>query len=279
MKQTKRILAINDLSGHSHTSLLAVIPIASAMGIGVTAMPTAVLSSNTEQPGFRMIDLTPHLEGFLQQWKDLALRFDAIYSGFLSSPQQVRIVEKAIGDFEQAHPLVVVDPVMADNGELYACFDSSIIASMQSLVPLADMITPNLTEAALLLGEPYQSRPSPRTVKAWCRRLAELGPDLVLITNVPLGLNSRKTSVIAYDRKRDKLQRTVCRYLPVDYPGTGDIFTCVLTCLLLHKLDFFRAITQTVRFVSRAMELTLAIGTPAREGICLERTLRLLPKV
>jgi pyridoxine kinase len=274
----QRILAIHDLSGHSHTSLMAVIPIMQTMGIAVTALPTAVLSSNTEQEGFVMADLTSHLESFLLHWFKLKLKFDAIYSGFLSSEKQLSIVRKAIGLYSSCKPLVVVDPVMAEDGKLYPCFSKRIIKSMQKLIHKADLVTPNLTEAAFLLNEKYQPKPDLKTVKNWCLRLAEAGPGLVIITNVPVKNNPKQTSVICYDKPAKTFHRKLCPYLGVSYPGAGDIFTCVLTALLLKGTGFFRAADQTVDFVTQAMELTIKQDTPPADGIALEQALKFLPQ-
>ncbi|MFO7659989.1 MAG: pyridoxamine kinase [Candidatus Cloacimonadaceae bacterium] len=277
--EQQRVLAIHDLSGHSHTSLMAIIPILNYYGIGVTALPTAILSSNTEQNGFQLVEMTSHLNGFLQQWKQLKLSFDAIYSGFLCSPEQVEIVLEAMQKFKKNKTLILVDPVMADDGKLYACFRKSIIASMKKLITHADIITPNLTEAAFLLGEKYQNQVPAWLAKQWCKRLSDLGPRQVIITNVPVFENPDRTSVICYDKDTDSFYRAFCNYLPVIYPGSGDIFACVLLALLLKGVELSRAINKTVCFVSRAMQLTMEQNSPAREGIRLEQALKLLPRV
>lgn len=278
-KKPLNVLAVNDLSGHSHTSLMAIIPIMTAMGISVTALPTAILSSNTEQDDFQLVDMTKYLPGFLIQWEKLKLSFDAVYSGFIGSDQQVEIVLEAIDKFKKSDPLIVVDPVMADDGELYSCFSKNIVKSMQRLIAKADIITPNLTEAALLLGENYPEKISLRTAQSWCRSLSEQGPDQVIITNVRVSGKAPRTSVICYDKGSDSFLKAVCSYLPVNYPGTGDIFTCVLTALLLKGEALFQAVDKAVRFVSTAMQLTLKQGTPANEGIRLEQAMKFLPRV
>lgn len=273
----RRVLVIHDLSGHSHTSLMAVIPILQSLGIGVTVLPTAVLSSNTEQEGFELIELTERLESFLQHWRKLDLSFDAIYSGFLSSSRQVSLVLKAFQMFARTQPLHVVDPVMADNGELYPCFTQQIVSDMLNLVRRADIITPNLTEAALLLGEKYQTELSIRQVKNMCYKLSELGPGKVVITSYFKPGRQDQTAVVAYDKSSESFHLRSCCYLPVNYPGSGDIFTALLTALLLNGMEFFPAIDVTVQFISKAMRLTMQLGTPPKAGICLEQALHLLP--
>jgi len=271
-----KVLAINDLAGYSHTSLMAVIPILNTLGIGVTALPTAVLSSNTEWEGFKLVDLNDRLQEFLLHWQSLDLRFDAIYSGFLSSEQQVETVLAAIGMFVKDSSLVVVDPVMADDGSLYPCFSPLIVDSMRRLITQADLITPNLTEAVLLLGEDYADTFTAGQVEQFCYALSGLGPQYVVITNVKTPDLPDKTSVYAFDRTSGQSYRATCDYLPVNYPGTGDIFTSVLCGLMLGGKSLFSAIDDAVKFVSKAMELTMKQALPQREGICLELALSFL---
>lgn len=277
--EQQRVLAIHDLSGHSHTSLMAIIPVLNYYGIGVTALPTAILSSNTEQEGFQLVEMTSHLNRFLQHWSKLKLSFNAIYSGFLSSPQQVDTVLDAIQKFRETKTLILVDPVMGDDGKLYACYRKSIIASMNKLVKHADIITPNLTEAAFLLGEQYHEKTTSWVVRQWCKRLSEKGPRLVIITSVPVNGKTERTSVICYDKVTNSFHRAFCDFLPVKYPGSGDIFACVLLALLLKGVELSQAVSKTVSFVSRAMQLTLKQDTPAKEGICLELALKKLPRL
>lgn len=276
-KTVRRVLAINDLSGHSHTSLMVVIPIMQSMGITVTALPTAILSSNTEQNGFSLVEMTPHLPVFFKQWKDLKLKFDAIYSGFLCSEQQIEIVMQSIKQFIHSELTIIVDPVMADNGELYPCFKPDIIKAMRRLISAADVITPNLTEAAFLLEQEYHSNLTENDVKSYCMKLTESGPNRVVITNVPVPDKPKLTSAVGYDRKLNLFHRSICRCLPIQYPGTGDIFTSVLTAQLLKGTEFFSAIDITVKFVFRAMQMTRKLQTPPREGIALEHVLKYLP--
>lgn len=285
MKYTKdnsnhhnRILVINDLAGHSHTSLMAIIPIMHSMGIPITALPTAILSSNTEHDGFQMVDMTKHLKAFLKHWSELKLSFAAIYSGFLYSEKQVELVVEAIKMFKKPETLIVVDPVMADDGELYPCYSKNIITSMQKLISHADIIAPNLTESAFLLNELYQPVIKLEVIQNWCKRLSEFGPRQVVITNVPDDSNPELTSVICYDKTRNCFHRSICRYYPVNYPGTGDIFTCTLTCLLLKGMDLYPAVDKTVKFLCEAIKFSMKNNAPVNEGICLEQVINLLPK-
>lgn len=271
-----RILAIHDLAGFSRTSLMAVIPIMTQAGITVCALPTAILSSNTEQAGFQMLDMTAHLGGFIRQWSDLKLSFAAIYSGFLASERQVDLVLQALDVFHRETTLVVVDPVMGDNGSLYPCFDAGIVTAMQKLVCRADVITPNVTEAALLLQQKYPPALAISTAQDWCIALSESGPRYVCITGIAWQQKTPRNLVIAYDRLSRSFHSSSCPYLPVSYPGTGDIFTAVSTAHLLRGIPFAEALNQAVQFVYQALQISIQTQTPEAEGICLEKALRYL---
>lgn len=152
--KVKKVVAVHDLSGVGRVSLTVVIPILSTMGFQVCPLPTAVLSSHTQYPDFSFLDLTDEMPKIISEWKKLEVQFDAFYTGYLGSPRQIRIVSDFIDDFRQPEGLVVVDPVLGDNGHLYTNFDDSMIGEMKHLITKADVITPNLTELFYLLDIP-----------------------------------------------------------------------------------------------------------------------------
>ena len=143
--KVKKVVAVHDLSGVGRVSLTIVIPILSSMGFQVCPLPTAVLSSHTQYPSFSFLDLTEEMPKIISEWKKLGMQFDAFYTGYLGSPLQIQIVSDFIDDFRQPESLVVVDPVLGDNGKLYANFHDSMIKEMRQLITKADVITPNLT--------------------------------------------------------------------------------------------------------------------------------------
>ena len=152
----KRVAAIHDLSGFGRASLTVVIPILSTMGVQVCPLPTAVLSTHSKFEDFHFIDLTGEMSDYIRHWKQLGISFDAVYSGFLGSPRQIDIVTDFIDHFSQQDQLVIVDPVLGDNGALYGPLNKDMVTEMQSLIKQADIITPNITEASLLLGKASQ---------------------------------------------------------------------------------------------------------------------------
>ncbi len=218
----KRVAAIHDLSGFGRASLTVVTPILSCMGVQVCPLPTAVLSTHSKFKDHYFIDLTDHLLPIIEHWERLGLMFDAIYSGFLGSSQQIEIVSDFVHRFRTEKTLVVIDPVMGDDGVLYGPMTPDIVAGMQRLITVADIITPNITEAAFLLGQPLPELISETEIKQWLVALADMGPQIVIITSVPDQKEKRHTSVYAYNTADKRFWRVSCSYLPAAYPGTGD---------------------------------------------------------
>lgn len=269
----KRVAAIHDLSGFGRVSLNVVIPVLTNMGIQVCPLPTAVLSSHTQYPDFRFADLTPHLDSFIQHWKELKISFNAIYSGYLGSPKQIGIVSSFIHDFRQSGTLVVVDPVLGDNGELYSSFNLVMVNGMIELIRLADIITPNLTELSFLSGKTMSELDNTEGIKRAMVELSLTGPEIVVVTSVPEHGIRGRTSVLAYNRKDKKFWKVSCDYLPADYPGTGDTFTSVLTGSILQGDSLPIALDRAVQFISIGVRATFGYEYDSREGILIERVL------
>ena len=271
--KVKRIAAVHDLSGFGRVSLTVVIPILSSMGFQVCPLPTAVLSSHTQYPEFSILDLTDEMPRIIAEWKKLDVQFDAFYAGYLGAPRQVQIVSDFIDDFRQPDSLVVVDPVLGDNGRLYTNFDESIIREMRHLATKADVITPNLTELFYLMDKPYKADNTDEELKSYLRLLSDAGPQVVIITSVPVHEESHKTSVYAYNRVGDRYWKITCPYLPANYPGTGDTFTSVITGALLQGDSLPIALDRATQFILQGIRATFGYEYDNREGILLEKVL------
>lgn len=271
--KVKRIAAVHDLSGFGRVSLTVVIPILSSMGFQVCPLPTAVLSSHTQYPQFSILDLTDEMPRIIAEWKKLDVQFDAFYTGYLGSPRQVQIVSDFIDDFRQPDDLVVVDPVLGDNGRLYTNFDESMIREMRHLAAKADVITPNLTELFYLMDKPYKADNTDEELKTYLRLLSDAGPQVVIITSVPVHGESHKTSVYAYNRVGDRYWKITCPYLPAHYPGTGDTFTSVITGALLQGDSLPIALDRATQFILQGIRATFGYEYDNREGILLEKVL------
>ncbi|MBM7871177.1 pyridoxine kinase [Clostridium pascui] len=273
-KHIKRVAAIHDMSGFGKTSLTAIIPILSTMKIQVCPLPTAILSTHTGGfDNYTFVDLTDTMETYIKHWKDLNLEFDSIYSGFLGSNRQIEIVADFIDKFKKQDTLVVVDPVLADNGELYSTMNDEMVKNMKQLIKKAQIITPNFTEMALLLDKEYNRNISTEELKLWLKELSDMGPEVVIGTSMPEDKDEKFTSVIAYDKRHDKYWKVSCAFIPAHYPGTGDIFSSVIVGSLLNGESIPVAIDRAVQFVNSAIKASYGFDYPEREGVLLENVL------
>ena len=269
-----RVAAIHDLSGFGRTSLTVAIPILSAMGFQVCPLPTAVLSTHTvEFTDFTLLDLTAEMSRVLDHWETLGLTFEAVYSGFMASDAQMTSVARCIERCLAPQGLAVVDPVLGDNGVLDPTMTPAMVERMRWLISHAQVITPNFTEVAFLLGEPCRDRADAELVKEWLARLADMGPGVVVATSVPGAQPSAHTAVVAYHREQNRYWKVECPYIPAHYPGTGDAFASVLTGSLLQGDSLPIAIDRAVHFVTMGIRATFGHNLPTREGILLERIL------
>ncbi|HOH46752.1 MAG TPA: pyridoxamine kinase [Candidatus Cloacimonadota bacterium] len=264
----KRILAIHDLSGWGHTSLLACIPIMYSRGLQVAVLPSCILSTNTDYPGYRLLDLSVQMQDSIRHWKELGVSFSAVYSGFLSGPEQIGMVREAILAFAAEDAPVLIDPVMADAGKLYSCYDFRMVEAMRTLLPQADIITPNLSEAALLLGENYNPEITPEEVWDYCRKLQDMGAKAVLITSA---CHPREgwTATMGLDAAGARIYHE-SRFLPSDCPGAGDVFASVLLAALLEGKALELCVDEAAEFVSRGIRLSLQEKTDPKDGMPLE---------
>jgi pyridoxine kinase len=268
----KRVAAVHDLSGFGRASLSVIVPILSTMKVQVCPLPTAVLSTHTGGfEGYNFIDLTETMEPTIEHWEKLGINFDCIYSGFLGSPKQVNIVSKCIDTFKREDNIVVVDPVMGDNGKLYDTMDDEMVTNMRGLIKKADIITPNFTEVMYLLGEDPGKEPDPKNIKEYLMRLSEIGPNIVIITSLPE--KDKRTSVVAYDKKFNRFWKVSCEYIPAHYPGTGDSFTSVVIGSLLQGDSLPMALDRGVQFISSCIKASNGFDYKEREGILLELVL------
>ena len=273
---TPRVAAIHDMSGFGRCSLTVAIPILSAMGIQCCPLPTAFLSTHTGGfEGFTFLDMTDELPKVAAHWKSLGLEFQAVYSGFLGSERQIAIVEDFLREFRCADTAAVIDPVMGDHGEVYQTYTPAMCAGMARLAELADVITPNLTEAALLLGVPYDALPAG---EAGCREVVERlsldGRRSVVLTGASTA--PELTGAMCFDAKTGRTEAVQTRRVPQEFHGTGDVFASVLTGALVQGASLPDAVRQAVDFVRACAERTAKAGIPMREGVEFEPLLGLL---
>ena len=273
-----RVAAIHDICGYGRCSLTVAIPILSAMGFEVSPLPTAILSTHTMFPNFVILDMTDELPRIINHWKELNLKFEAIYSGFLGSAKQADIVRDFIRDFQGPETLVVVDPVMADHGKLYPTMPPEMVDEMKKLARVSKVITPNLTEAAFMLDRLTPEVISEKEACDWLRDLTGLGPEMAVITSAPIASRPNAAAVIAYDRVDDRFWITERPHVPTQYHGTGDIFTSVLTGSLLQGDSLPVAMDRSAQFVATAIRATFGYRQAelGHHEILLERAMNTL---
>jgi len=246
------------------------------MGVQVCPLPTAMLSTHTGGfDDYYFVDLTEHMQPIADHWRKLQVDFDAVYSGFLGSTSQVEIVRRFIDDFQSStdRQLVLVDPVMGDDCELYGPFTEDMVAEMRRLVEKADLITPNITEAAFLLRRDCPECIHIEELKKRLQDLSHMGPRRVVITSVKTEEKPEVSTVVAYDRDDGRYWKVDCDYVPAFYPGTGDLFASVLLGSILQGDNFPIAIERAVQFVSISIRATFGHRGEYRDGVLFERVL------
>ena len=273
---TPRVAAIHDMSGFGRCSLTVAIPILSTMGLQCCPLPTAFLSTHTGGfEGFTFLDMTDEMPKVARHWKSLDLGFQAIYSGFLGSERQIGMVADFIRDFRSPETIVVIDPVMGDHGKVYQTYTPAMCAGTARLARQADVITPNLTEAALLLDMPYEALPSG---EAGCREIVERlsleGQRSVVLTGA--SCQPDLTGAMCFDAGTGRTEAVQTRRVPQEFHGTGDVFTSVLTGALVRGASLPEAARQAVDFVRACAERTALEALPMREGVDFEPLLGLL---
>lgn len=276
MNRTPKVAAVQDLSGLGRCSLSVVLPVLSVMGAQCCPLPTAVLSAHTAFPAPEAAafqDLTGAMEQTLRHWEALHTSFDAIYSGFLGSPQQIGVLRRLIQRFRRKETLVLIDPVMGDHGRVYRTYTPEMCEQMIQLAAEADLITPNLTEAALLLGEPFDHIPASQAgIEEWLRRLSLGGKRSVVITGVSLAPKALGAGCL--DARSGKIRFAMAHQEPGQFFGTGDLFAAVLLGSLLRGETLSESTARAVDFIQKSVARTLAAGTPMLEGVQFEPLLR-----
>lgn len=273
---TPRAAAIHDMSGFGRCSLTVAIPILSAMGVQCCPLPTAFLSTHTGGfTGFTFLDMTEEMPKVAAHWKSLNLRFDAIYSGFLGSEAQIDIVEDFIRTFRTPDTVVVIDPVMGDDGAAYQTYTPAMCAGMARLAELADVITPNLTEAAFLLGMDYGDLPRGEAgLRQIVRELSMEGKRSVALTGASLAPG--KTGAMCFDAATGETEAVQTDFIAHPLHGTGDVFASVLTGGLVKGKSLTEAAREAVEFIRACAVRTVEQNLPMREGVDFEPLLGLL---
>lgn len=273
MNKQKRALAVHDISCVGRCSLTVALPIISAAGVDTSILPTAVLSTHTGGfTGYTYRDLTEDILPIADHWESLGLHFDAIYTGYLGSFEQVRLVRELVRRFKKKDTLALVDPAMADNGVLYGGFAPEFPLEMKTLCAEADIIVPNITEAVLMLEEPYQDGPYTREyIEGLLRRLGEIGARQVVLTGVYF--DEKRLGAASLDAASGEIRYAFQDTVDGYFHGTGDVFGSALLAALLNDKPLEEAMGIAVDYTQRCIVLTAKASQEARYGVCFERAL------
>lgn len=250
---TKRIVSLQDISCVGQCSLTVALPIISACGVETAILPSAILSTHTGGfQGFTFRDLTEDIPSILSHWKKEGLRFDALYTGYLGSAEQIRLVEQMDPAlFNEGAPFIM-DPAMADNGRLYAGFDEAFVREMARLCAKADVLLPNVTEACLMTGMPYREDFDDAYVDELLAKTASLGCDTVLLTGA---FGQKEYSGIALWEK-GVIRRYRHPRIAKGSHGTGDVFASAFVGALMRGKSVFDSACIAADFVLACIKET-----------------------
>lgn len=273
MEPLKRLLAINDLSGIGKCSLTVALPVVSATGVECACMPTTVLSTHTAIfKDFTVRDLSDQILPMAEHWKKEGLAFDGICTGYMANAGQAELIEEAISCCRNENTLIIVDPAMADNGHYYAMLGDNIRDAFRKLIAHAHVVTPNVTEAALLTGSPYQSGPqSMEYIRTLLEALVSMGPHTAVITSVYT--EDGRIGNVALDARSGQ---RVSVFRPVAegrFHGTGDLFTAAFSGLLLRGASLEAAMEIGGALLDESIRQTITRGTPLHWGVAFEGAL------
>lgn len=268
----KKIAVINDLSGFGRCSIAVELPIISAMKIQCCFVPTSVFSNHTGFQSFFLEDFTDKMRPYTDEWRKLRLHFQGICTGFLGSPQQIAIVTDFLRDFKEEDTVVIVDPVMGDYGKMYPTYSMETCQKMRELIPFADIITPNLTEACILAGIPYEEKWSRRKLLWLAERLSAMGPEKVVITGI---IQGEFIANYCYEKgKEPRIFRTI--KAGTQRSGTGDIFASIIAADAVNGVPFETSVKKAGRFIKKCILKSIEMGIPLTDGVCFEEFLHTL---
>lgn len=272
----KRIVTVQDISCIGKCSLTVALPIISAMGIETAVIPTAVLSTHTAFSKFTFRDLSNDIPKIAEHWKEEKFNFDAIYTGYLGSIEQIEMLKKFFKQFKTNNNFIFIDPVMADNGKLYTGFDKKFALEMRDLCKMADIIVPNLTEASYMLEKEYKEEYSEQEIKNLLIELTNLGPKQAVLTGV--SFKDNELGVMAYNKETNNFFSYFREKVPTKYHGTGDVFASTLVGAIVNKNPIEEALKIAVDYVWETINDTYKTNKEDAYGVNFESKIPYLIK-
>ena len=267
----KRVLTIQDISCLGKCSLTIALPVISALGAETVILPTAVLSTHTMFKNFTVKDLSDQLEPITAHWKSEGVEFDAIYTGYLGTIEQIDQVKAIFEMFKGKDTKIIVDPVMADNGKLYPAFDMDYVKKNAQLCASADIIVPNITEACFMTGMEYKEKYNEDYIKELLAKLNDLGADVSVLTGV--SLSKGKTGVMGYDSTVDEYYVYQNDRIDTSYHGTGDLFSSTCVGQMMKGKDWRDAMRIAADYTAHTIRVTLDNPKKPWYGVDFEATI------
>ena len=265
----KKIAVINDFCGFGRCSLTVSLTVISALQVQCCPVPTSVFSNHTAYDSFFYTDYTGYMEAYIEEWKKLGLAFDGILTGFLGSPEQTGIVKGFLECFKKAGTVTIVDPVMGDGGSLYATYSPELAKQMKGLLPFADILTPNLTEACILTEIPYRPDMERDELERLCRRLSGMGPEKIVISG--LERDGRLVNFV-FEKGKKAVEVTGPKIGPCR-AGTGDVFSSIIAADAVNGVEFVDSVRHAAVFIAKVLRRTVELDIPVTDGICFEEFL------
>ena len=269
----KKIAAINDLTGFGRCALAVAMPVISHLKVQCCPVPTSILSNHVGYSEYFFDDYTEKLPAYFAMWKKLDLKFDGIMSGFLGSETQIELVETFIRQFSGKETVIIIDPVMGDHGKIAETYTEEMCRKMGRLVSLADIITPNLTEACKLTDTPSRDKGWKKAeLFVMAEKLRAMGPEKIVITGIPQG---KFIANYVYQTKEEPvLFRTYKE--GTERCGTGDLFAAIIAADAVNGVPFVQSVKKASLFIKKCMIKSVEMGIEQKNGVCCEEILHLL---
>ena len=267
----KRVLTVQDISCLGKCSLTVALPVISALGSETVILPTAVLSTHTMFSDFTVKDLSDQIDPIVAHWKSEDVKFDAIYTGYLGTIEQIGQIKRIFDIFKDEDTLIIVDPVMADNGKLYPAFDMDYVKENATLCAKADIIVPNITEASFMTGIEYREEYDEGYIKELLAALNELGAKISVLTGVSLG--EGKTGVMGYDSTTGEYYKYQNQKIDAAYHGTGDLFSSTCVGEIMKGKSWQEAMRIAADYTAHTIEVTQENPSKPWYGVDFEATI------
>lgn len=274
----KRIAVIGDISGFGRCSLTASIPVISSLGIECCPFPTAVLSAQTGYSSYHFIDLTNEFTAYEREWEKLGYSFDGILTGYIASPAQADLIDSFIKKFKSESTVLVVDPVMADDGKIYGTYSDELCRKVSYTAKSADIITPNLTELCILAGVNYADVTKKSESETYLEFISSIAKGLITETlkSVIVTGVRHKGEIYSILCEKDSCCQIKSKIFGGSYSGTGDLFASVICAKAVLGIPLEKAVNTAAAFLEKSIESTFNEGTDRNDGVNFQEFLEML---